>query len=63
MDSITYSFEDLVSAESGDIYDNPDKTSFNFEFINDSGKPVVSKDEEAMPYIKIRLFTNHHVQS
>jgi hypothetical protein len=55
-----YSFDDLVSAEAKDksyfrfgyIFDNSETASFLFEFINDSGKPVLSKaifsiDEQA----------------
>jgi hypothetical protein len=46
-----YSFDDLVSAAAADrsyfslgyIFDSLDKTSFVFKFINDGGKPVLSK--------------------
>jgi AAA15 family ATPase/GTPase len=46
-----YSFEDLVSASAPDktyfrlgyIFDRDDETSFIFEFINDGGRPVLSK--------------------
>jgi hypothetical protein len=46
-----YSFDDFVSAESTDksyfrlgyLFDNSETASFLFEFINDSGKPILSR--------------------